>query len=139
MKALTTILLSLICLSVIAQAPTKRDSMFCRTIYQEKEVIKTAIQLDECDSLLADCQRENKALQSTISAQKEVINADTRNIELANNELSQKDVQIVAKVTETEILKSEVRKQKMRTVGLGLGTGASLALNLVLGVTLIRR
>lgn len=91
-----------------------------------------------CDSLLSDCQKENKALQSTISAQKEVIIADTRNIELANNELGQKDIQIVAKTTETEILKSEVRKQKMRTVGLGLGTGASLVLNLVLGVTLLR-
>ena len=110
----------------------KRDSLYCRTIEQEKEVIKTYQQKDVLDTLFFDCQRENTQLRIAISSKDVVIDDLNRIIKANETIVSQKDTQIVAIKSDLAIEKHKRKTLQVRNVISSSLCGISLIGNIVL-------
>ena len=127
MLALLMILTSLIFGQVI-----KRDSLYCRTIEQEKDVIKTFMQKDILDTMFFDCQRENTQLRIAISSKDVVIDDLNRIIKANEMIVSQKDTQIVAIKSDLAIEKHKRKTLQVRNVISSSLCGISIISNIVL-------
>ena len=110
----------------------KRDSLYCRTIEQEKEVIKTYQQKDVLDTLFYDCQRENTQLRIAISSKDVVINDLHRIIDANDTIISEKDTQISAINSTLKIEKNKRKALQVRNVISSSLCGISLIGNIVL-------
>ena len=110
----------------------KRDSLYCRTIEQEKEVIKTYQQKDVLDTLFYDCQRENTQLRIAISSKDVVINDLHRIIDANEMIVAQKDTQISAINSNLAIEKHKRKTLQVRNVISSSLCGISLIGNIVL-------
>jgi len=110
----------------------KRDSLYCRTISEEKEVIKTYQQKDALDTLFYDCQRENTQLRIAISSKDVVINDLHRIIDANDTIISQKDTQIIAINSTLKIEKHKRKTLQVRNVISSSLCGISLIGNIVL-------
>ena len=110
----------------------KRDSLYCRTISEEKEVIKTYQQKDVLDTLFYDCQRENTQLRIAISSKDVVINDLHRIIDANEMIVAQKDTQIVAIKSDLAIEKHKRKTLQVRNVISSSLCGISLIGNIVL-------
>ena len=110
----------------------KRDSLYCRTISEEKEVIKTYQQKDVLDTLFFDCQRENTQLRIAISSKDVVINDLHRIIDANDTIIAQKDTQISAINSNLAIEKHKRKTLQVRNVISSSLCGISLIGNIVL-------
>ena len=110
----------------------KRDSLYCRTISEEKEVIKTYQQKDVLDTLFFDCQRENTQLRIAISSKDVVINDLHRIIDANDTIISEKDTQISAINSTLKIEKNKRKALQVRNVISSSLCGISLIGNIVL-------
>ena len=110
----------------------KRDSLYCRTIEQEKEVIKTFMQKDILDTMFFDCQRENTQLRIAISSKDVVIDDLNRIIKANENIVAQKDTQIVAIKSDLSIEKHKRKTLQVRNVISSSLCGISIISNIVL-------
>jgi len=110
----------------------KRDSLYCRTISEEKEVIKTYQQKDVLDTLFYDCQRENTQLRIAISSKDVVINDLHRIIDANDTIISEKDTQISAINSTLKIEKNKRKALQVRNVISSSLCGISLIGNIVL-------
>ena len=110
----------------------KRDSLYCRTITEEKEVIKTYQQKDVLDTLFYDCQRENTQLRIAISSKDVVINDLHRIIDANEMIVAQKDTQISAINSTLKIEKNKRKALQVRNVISSSLCGISLIGNIVL-------
>ena len=110
----------------------KKDSLYCRTISEEKEVIKTYQQKDVLDTLFYDCQRENTQLRIAISSKDVVINDLHRIIDANEMIVAQKDTQIVAIKSDLAIEKHKRKTLQVRNVISSSLCGISLIGNIVL-------
>ena len=110
----------------------KRDSLYCRTISEEKEVIKTYQQKDVLDTLYFDCQRENTQLRIAISSKDVVINDLHRIIDANDTIISEKDTQISAINSTLKIEKNKRKALQVRNVISSSLCGISLIGNIVL-------
>ena len=110
----------------------KRDSLYCRTITEEKEVIKTYQQKDALDTLFFDCQRENTQLRIAISSKDVVINDLHRIIDANETIVAQKDTQISAINSTLNIEKNKRKALQVRNVISSSLCGISLIGNIVL-------
>jgi len=115
----------------------KRDSLYCRTIEQEKEVIKTYQQKDVLDTLFYDCQRENTQLRIAISSKDVVINDLHRIIDANDTIISEKDTQISAINSTLKIEKNKRKALQVRNVISSSLCGISLIGNIVLVTKLL--
>jgi len=110
----------------------KKDSLYCRTISEEKEVIKTYQQKDVLDTLFYDCQRENTQLRIAISSKDVVINDLHRIIDANDTIISEKDTQISAINSTLKIEKNKRKALQVRNVISSSLCGISLIGNIVL-------
>ena len=110
----------------------KRDSLYCRTIEQEKDVIKTFMQKDILDTMFFDCQRENTQLRIAISSKDVVIDDLNRIIKANENIVAQKDTQIVAIKSDLSIEKHKRKTLQVRNVISSSLCGISIITNIVL-------
>jgi len=110
----------------------KKDSLYCRTITEEKEVIKTYQQKDVLDTLFYDCQRENTQLRIAISSKDVVINDLHRIIDANDTIISEKDTQISAINSTLKIEKNKRKALQVRNVISSSLCGISLIGNIVL-------
>jgi hypothetical protein len=110
----------------------KKDSLYCRTITEEKEVIKTYQQKDVLDTLFYDCQRENTQLRIAISSKDVVIDDLHRIIDANETIVAQKDTQIVAIKSDLAIEKHKRKALQVRNVISSSLCGISLIGNIVL-------
>jgi len=110
----------------------KKDSLYCRTISEEKEVIKTYQQKDVLDTLFYDCQRENTQLRIAISSKDVVINDLHRIIDANDTIISEKDTQITAIKNDLAIEKHKRKTLQVRNVISSSLCGISLIGNIVL-------
>ena len=110
----------------------KRDSLYCRTIEQEKDVIKTFMQKDILDTMFFDCQRENTQLRIAISSKDVVIDDLNRIIKANENIVAQKDTQIVAIKSDLSIEKHKRKTLQVRNVISSSLCGISIISNIVL-------
>ena len=133
MKKLVPMLVLLMILTSLSFGQViKRDSLYCRTIEQEKEVIKTFMQKDILDTMFFDCQRENTQLRIAISS-KDVVIDDLNRIVKANETIvSQKDTQIVAIKSDLSIEKHKRKTLQVRNVISSSLCGISIISNIVL-------
>jgi hypothetical protein len=115
----------------------KRDSLYCRTISEEKEVIKTYQQKDVLDTLFFDCQRENTQLRIAISSKDVVINDLHRIIDANDTIISEKDTQISAINSTLKIEKDKKKALQVRNVISSSLCGISLIGNIVLVTKLL--
>ena len=115
----------------------KRDSLYCRTISEEKEVIKTYQQKDILDTLFFDCQRENTQLRIAISSKDVVINDLHRIIDANDTIVAQKDTQIVAINSTLKIEKDKRKALQVRNVISSSLCGVSIISNIVLVTKLL--
>jgi len=115
----------------------KRDSLYCRTISEEKEVIKTYQQKDVLDTLFFDCQRENTQLRIAISSKDVVINDLHRIIDANDTIISEKDTQISAINSNLAIEKHKRKTLQVRNVISSSLCGISLIGNIVLVTRLL--
>ena len=115
----------------------KRDSLYCRTISEEKEVIKTYQQKDVLDTLFYDCQRENTQLRIAISSKDVVINDLHRIIDANDTIISEKDTQISAINSTLKIEKNKRKALQVRNVISSSLCGISLIGNIVLVTRLL--
>ena len=110
----------------------KRDSLYCRTIEQEKDVIKTFMQKDILDTMFFDCQRENTQLRIAISSKDVVIDDLNRIIKANETIVAQKDTQIVAIKSDLSIEKHKRKTLQVRNVISSSLCGISIISNIVL-------
>ena len=110
----------------------KKDSLYCRTIEQEKDVIKTFMQKDILDTMFFDCQRENTQLRIAISSKDVVIDDLNRIIKANENIVAQKDTQIVAIKSDLSIEKHKRKTLQVRNVISSSLCGISIISNIVL-------
>jgi hypothetical protein len=110
----------------------KRDSLYCRTIEQEKDVIKTFMQKDILDTMFFDCQRENTQLRIAISSKDVVIDDLNRIIKANETIVAQKDTQIVAIKSDLTIEKHKRKTLQVRNVISSSLCGISIISNIVL-------
>lgn len=110
----------------------KKDSLYCRTIEQEKDVIKTFMQKDILDTMFFDCQRENTQLRIAISSKDVVIDDLNRIIKANETIVSQKDTQIVAIKSDLSIEKHKRKTLQVRNVISSSLCGISIISNIVL-------
>ena len=110
----------------------KKDSLYCRTIEQEKEVIKTFMQKDILDTMFFDCQRENTQLRIAISSKDVVIDDLNRIIKANETIVAQKDTQIVAIKSDLAIEKHKRKTLQVRNVISSSLCGISIISNIVL-------
>jgi len=115
----------------------KKDSLYCRTISEEKEVIKTYQQKDVLDTLFYDCQRENTQLRIAISSKDVVINDLHRIIDANDTIISEKDTQISAINSTLKIEKNKRKALQVRNVISSSLCGISLIGNIVLVTKLL--
>ena len=115
----------------------KRDSLYCRTIEQEKDVIKTFMQKDILDTMFFDCQRENTQLRIAISSKDVVIDDLNRIIKANETIVSQKDTQIVAIKSDLAIEKHKRKTLQVRNVISSSLCGISIISNIVLVTKLL--
>ena len=115
----------------------KKDSLYCRTISEEKEVIKTYQQKDVLDTLFYDCQRENTQLRIAISSKDVVINDLHRIIDANEMIVAQKDTQITAIKSDLAIEKHKRKTLQVRNVISSSLCGISLIGNIVLVTKLL--
>jgi len=115
----------------------KKDSLYCRTISEEKEVIKTYQQKDVLDTLFFDCQRENTQLRIAISSKDVVINDLHRIIDANDTIISEKDTQISAINSTLKIEKNKRKALQVRNVISSSLCGISLIGNIVLVTRLL--
>ena len=115
----------------------KRDSLYCRTIEQEKEVIKIYQQKDVLDTLFFDCQRENTQLRIAISSKDVVINDLHRIIDANETIVAQKDTQITAIKSDLAIEKHKRKTLQVRNVISSSLCGVSIIGNIVLVTKLL--
>lgn len=110
----------------------KKDSLYCRTIEQEKDVIKTFMQKDILDTMFFDCQRENTQLRIAISSKDVVIDDLNRIIKANETIVAQKDTQIVAIKSDLSIEKHKRKTLQVRNVISSSLCGISIISNIVL-------
>ena len=115
----------------------KRDSLYCRTISEEKEVIKTYQQKDVLDTLFYDCQRENTQLRIAISSKDVVIDDLNRIIKANETIVAEKDTQITAIKSNLAIEKHKRKTLQVRNVISSSLCGISLIGNIVLVTKLL--
>ena len=115
----------------------KKDSLYCRTIEQEKDVIKTFMQKDILDTMFFDCQRENTQLRIAISSKDVVIDDLNRIIKANETIVSQKDTQIVAIKSDLAIEKHKRKTLQVRNVISSSLCGISIISNIVLVTKLL--
>jgi hypothetical protein len=125
-------MLTMIATSLSFGQVIKRDSLYCRTITEEKEVIKTYQQKDALDTLFFDCQRENTQLRIAISSKDVVINDLHRIIDANETIVAQKDTQISAINSTLNIEKNKRKALQVRNVISSSLCGISLIGNIVL-------
>ena len=126
------LVLLMIATSSIFGQVIKRDSLYCRTIEQEKEVIKTFMQKDILDTMFFDCQRENTQLRIAISSKDVVIDDLNRIIKANETIVAQKDTQIVAIKSDLAIEKHKRKNLQVRNVISSSLCGISIISNIVL-------
>ena len=115
----------------------KKDSLYCRTIEQEKDVIKTFMQKDILDTMFFDCQRENTQLRIAISSKDVVIDDLNRIIKANETIVAQKDTQIVAIKSDLAIEKHKRKALQVRNVISSSLCGISIIGNIVLVTKLL--
>ena len=125
-------MLTMIATSLSFGQVVKKDSLYCRTISEEKEVIKTYQQKDILDTLFFDCQRENTQLRIAISSKDVVINDLHRIIDANEMIVAQKDTQISAINSTLKIEKNKRKALQVRNVISSSLCGISLIGNIVL-------
>lgn len=126
------LMLMMIATSLSFGQVVKKDSLYCRTITEEKEVIKTYQQKDVLDTLFYDCQRENTQLRIAISSKDVVINDLHRIIDANETIVAEKDTQIVAIKSNLAIEKNKRKALQVRNVISSSLCGISLIGNIVL-------
>jgi hypothetical protein len=126
------LMLTMIATSLSFGQVVKKDSLYCRTISEEKEVIKTYQQKDILDTLFFDCQRENTQLRIAISSKDVVINDLHRIIDANEMIVAQKDTQISAINSTLKIEKNKRKALQVRNVISSSLCGISLIGNIVL-------
>jgi hypothetical protein len=126
------LMLMMIATSLSFGQVVKKDSLYCRTISEEKEVIKTYQQKDVLDTLFYDCQRENTQLRIAISSKDVVINDLHRIIDANDTIISEKDTQISAINSTLKIEKNKRKALQVRNVISSSLCGISLIGNIVL-------
>jgi len=136
-KSITMLMLTMIATSLSFGQVIKRDSLYCRTISEEKEVIKTYQQKDVLDTLFYDCQRENTQLRIAISSKDVVINDLHRIIDANDTIISEKDTQISAINSTLKIEKNKRKDLQVRNVISSSLCGISLIGNIVLVTKLL--
>ena len=131
------LMLMMIATSLSFGQVVKKDSLYCRTISEEKEVIKTYQQKDVLDTLFYDCQRENTQLRIAISSKDVVINDLHRIIDANDTIISEKDTQISAINSTLKIEKNKRKALQVRNVISSSLCGISLIGNIVLVTKLL--
>jgi len=131
-KLIPMLMLTMIATSLSFGQVIKKDSLYCRTISEEKEVIKTYQQKDALDTLFFDCQRENTQLRIAISSKDVVINDLHRIIDANDTIISEKDTQISAINSTLKIEKNKRKALQVRNVISSSLCGISLIGNIVL-------
>ena len=131
------LMLMMIATSLSFGQVVKKDSLYCRTISEEKEVIKTYQQKDVLDTLFFDCQRENTQLRIAISSKDVVINDLNRIIDANETIVAQKDTQISAINSTLKIEKHKRKTLQVRNVISSSLCGISLIGNIVLVTKLL--
>lgn len=116
---------------------SQKDSLYCRTISEEKEVIKTYKQKDLLDTMYSDCKDENNLLKDAIEHQAKVIVEQGQIIAKTESISSEKDVIINAKDSDLKAEKKKTRKAQVKNVGLGAGLGVSAVLNVIMVVKIV--
>lgn len=125
------VLMMILTSSIFGQV-IKKDSLYCRTIEQEKDIIKTFMQKDILDTMFYDCQRENTQLRIAISS-KDVVIDDLNRIVKANETIvAEKDTQISAINSTLKIEKDNRKALQVRNVISSSLCGVSLIGNIVL-------
>lgn len=128
------ILSTFICYS---QAPIKKDSLYCRTPQQEKEVIKIVQQKDILDTLYNNCKSENNALKDAIQYQAMVIQEQGQIIAKTERIVSEKDIIIASKDSDLKIEKGKRRISQIRGALRGAGLGLSLIGNVIMVIKIV--
>lgn len=115
----------------------KKDSLYCRTQAQEKEVIKTYLQKDLLDTLYNDCKDENSLLKDAIEHQAKVIVEQGQIIAKTESIVAEKDIIINAKDSDLKAEKKKNRIAKVKNIGLGAGLVASAVLNVIMVIKIV--
>lgn len=134
------LIISIIILSTFlcySQAPIKKDSLYCRTISQEKEVIKIVQQKDILDTLYNDCKRENNELRNSVTHQAIVMEEQGQIIAKTEHIVSEKDIIIASKDSDLKIEKGKRRISQIRGAIRGAGLGLSLIGNVIMVIKIV--
>lgn len=110
----------------------KKDSLYCRTISEEKEVIKTYQQKDILDTLYGYCMIENSQLRIAIAQDGLVINDLHRIVAATDTIINAKSNQIGVLADDNKKLRKNNAGLRARTTATTIIGGTFLLSNIVL-------